>query len=85
MHVLFKILGLIVRAAGRHASLDLGEHGRQFGIDLPAVDFVIHMSRDLLRFQNAGVLHALQVPGDNRAVLGHGFRDGADVRTAVYD
>jgi hypothetical protein len=50
----------------------------------PAIDFVKYMTGFLFTVQNSALVQQIQMPGNNRSVLGHVFGDGADVRSSVY-
>ena len=47
------------------------------------IDAVEHMATLFFAYQDTGLLHKIQVSGDNRPVLGHIFGYASDVGSAV--
>ena len=47
------------------------------------IDFVIYMTGFLFTVQNSAFVQQVQMPGNNRSVLGHVFGNGADVGSSV--
>ena len=52
----------------------------QEGITIDAIE---HMATLFFAYQDTGLLHKVQVSGDNRPVLGHIFRYAPDIGSAV--
>ena len=48
-----------------------------------AIDFVVYMTGFLFAVQNSAFVQQIQMPGNNRSILGHVFGDGADVGSSV--
>ena len=48
-----------------------------------AIDAIEHMAALLFANQDTGLLHKVQVSGDNRPVLGHMFGYAPDIGSAV--
>jgi hypothetical protein len=48
-----------------------------------AIDFVKYMTGFLFTVQNSALVQQIQMPGNNRSVLGHVLSNGADVGSSV--
>lgn len=77
------ILLATVRAALLHTFVYLLCNIYQFFQEGFTIDAIEHMAVLFFAYQDTGLLHKVQVSGDNRPVLGHIFRYAPDIGPAV--
>ena len=72
-----------VRATLRHTFVYLLCYIYQFFQKGLTIDAIEHMSILFFAYQDTGLLHKVQMSGDNRPVLGHIFRYAPDISPSV--